>query len=70
MIIESSASTFPLEGIGSDGCLCGLPDCLGHPAVTDEDGQRYVEFTRDQYGVIRAKRAKTDKLTDSQATKA
>jgi hypothetical protein len=70
MIIESSASTSPLEEIGSDGCLCGLPDCPGHPAVTDEDGQQYVEFTREQYDLIRARRSKTETLADSPATNA
>jgi hypothetical protein len=70
VVIELLASTFPLEKIGSDGCLCGLPGCQGHPAVTDEDGQQYVDFTREQYDLIRAKRAKTETLTDSPATKA
>jgi hypothetical protein len=70
VVIELSASTSPVEKIGSDGCLCGLPGCQGHTAVTDEDGQQYVEFTREQYDFIGTKRAKTETLMDSPVTKA
>jgi hypothetical protein len=70
MVIELPASTFPLQKIGSDGCLCGLPGCQGHPAVTDENGEQYIEFTREQFDVIRATRARTETLTESPVTKA
>jgi len=68
MVIELPASTFPLQKIGSDGWW-GLPGCQRHPAVTDENGEQCVEFTREQFDLIRATRAKTDTLTDSPATK-
>jgi hypothetical protein len=70
MVVELPASTFPLPKIGSDDCLSGLPACQGHPAVTDENGQQYVEFTREQFDVIRATRAKSETLTGSPVTKA
>jgi hypothetical protein len=70
MVVELPAPTFPLEKIGSDGCLCGLPGCQGHPAFIDKDGQQHVEFTREQYDVIRAKPAKTETRTDSPVAKA
>jgi hypothetical protein len=48
MVIELPELIFPLEEIGSDGCLCGLPGCQGHPVVISGD-REFVEFTADEY---------------------
>lgn len=51
MVVELPASTLPLEKIGSDGCLCGLPGCQGHPVVISGD-REFVEFTADEYDYL------------------
>jgi hypothetical protein len=48
VVIELPDPIFPLEKIGSDGCLCGLPSCQGHPVVISGD-REFVEFTADEY---------------------
>jgi hypothetical protein len=51
MVVELPASTFTLEKTGSDGCLCGLPACQGHPVVISGD-REFVEFTADEYDYL------------------
>jgi hypothetical protein len=51
VVIESPDLIFPLEKIGSDGCLCGLPGRQGHPVVISGD-REFVEFTADEYDYL------------------
>jgi hypothetical protein len=51
MVIKLPASALPPENIGSDGCLCGLPGCQGHPVVISGD-REFVEFTADEYDYL------------------
>jgi len=54
MVIELPDLIFPPEEIGSDGCLCGLPGCQGHPVVIAGD-REFVEFTADEYDYLLGK---------------
>jgi hypothetical protein len=46
--IELPPAQFPIEKIGDDDCLCGLPGCEGHPVVVVGEHE-VVEFTADEY---------------------
>ncbi len=51
MVIELPDLIFPLEKIRTDGCLCGLPGCQGHPVVVSGE-REFVEFTADGYDYL------------------
>jgi len=53
MLYEFPPAGFPVEKIGGDECLCGLPGCEGHPVVI-EGSQQFVEFSADEYEYLLA----------------
>jgi hypothetical protein len=50
VVIELPHQIFPIEKIGTDGCLCGLPGCQGHPVISGD--REFVEFTADEYDYL------------------
>jgi hypothetical protein len=71
VVIELPDLIFPLEKIVSDGCLCGLPRCQGHPVVISGD-REFVEFTADEYDYLPGdlnRRMRAAAITDLPAKK-
>jgi hypothetical protein len=70
MVIELPDLICLLEKIGTDGCLCGLPGCQGHPVVISGD-REFVEFTADEYDYLLGdlhRRMRTAAITAAPAT--
>lgn len=53
LAIELPPSVAPLEIIGTDECLCGIPGCPGHPVVIAGD-REVIEFSADEYEYLLA----------------